>query len=224
MKRGTFVLFIAAFLLAVSVISFVTSRRDTFRIFEQLRPSLTDIGYPFSLCSEYKRNEFTDCENSPPRFCYNPWNGSTQSEHSFTMVIQTYNRTDILPKVLSHYCAIGPPLKLIVLVWNNVNITPPYDLWAHLCQIKVLIQAQNKMRNRLHLFPEIEGKGIGVRSYFSRGGGETNAINIDQMGYVETYVCANGRCTGCANRRYVQECQWEMCACANGRCAVGEAS
>lgn len=87
------------------------------------------------------------------------------------MIIQTYNRTDILPKVLTHYCGMVPTLKLIILVWNNVNVKPPTDLWRDLCPIKVLTQKRNKMRNRLQNFPEMEGKGIRKHGFKEGGGG-----------------------------------------------------
>ena len=158
LKRGAFLLFIVAFYLTIFMAYFVTSKNDTLTM--QWRPLMQPSEYseyPFVLCRNYLGNEISNCWDSKPHNCYNPWNGSTHS--TFTMIIQTYNRTDILPKVLAHYCAMGPPLGLVIVVWNNANVSPPNGLWPDSCPVKVLTQKQNKMRNRLQHFSEIEGKG-----------------------------------------------------------------
>ncbi|XP_029929635.1 exostosin-like 2 [Myripristis murdjan] len=80
------------------------------------------------------------------------------SEEGFTIIIQTYNRTDILLKLLNHYQAV-PHLQQIIIVWNNVGEQTPQKLWSSLepHPVPVVFKEQNtnRMRNRLQPFPEI---------------------------------------------------------------------
>ncbi len=81
----------------------------------------------------------------------------------FTIVIQTYNRTDLLIKILNHFSAVHEVDRIIV-VWNNIGITPPYDLWdslgPHPTEVIFLEQQVNKVRNRLQRFAEIRTEGV----------------------------------------------------------------
>ena len=81
----------------------------------------------------------------------------------FTLILQTYNRTDILMKLLNHYCAV-PRLDKIIVVWNNIDEQPPLDVWIkyapHPVPVLFLRQNENKMRNRLKPFKQIETKGM----------------------------------------------------------------
>ncbi|XP_072130200.1 exostosin-like 2 isoform X1 [Mobula birostris] len=85
------------------------------------------------------------------------------TRNSFTIVMQTYNRTDLLLKLLNHYQAI-PNLHKIIVIWNSVGIKPPKDLWDSLGPhpIPVIFKEQtvNRMRNRLEPFPELETKAV----------------------------------------------------------------
>lgn len=87
---------------------------------------------------------------------------STEDEQRFTIIIQTYNRTDILLKLLNHYQAV-PHLQKIIIVWNNIGEQTPLKLWNSLGPhpVPVLFKEQtiNQMRNRLQPFPEIETDG-----------------------------------------------------------------
>ncbi|XP_048094897.1 exostosin-like 2 isoform X2 [Alosa alosa] len=82
---------------------------------------------------------------------------------SFTIVIQTYNRTDILLKLLNHYQAV-PHLRQIVIVWNNIGVRPPQQLWGSLGPHPVPVvfkeQSVNLMRNRLQPFSEIDTDAV----------------------------------------------------------------
>lgn len=84
------------------------------------------------------------------------------SEDKFTIIIQTYNRTDILLKLLNHYQA-APHLQLIIIVWNNIGEQTPGKLWEslgpHPVQVIFKEQKSNRMRNRLQAFPEISTDG-----------------------------------------------------------------
>ncbi|XP_056384001.1 exostosin-like 2 [Hyla sarda] len=89
---------------------------------------------------------------------------SAPSPHdSFTLVMQTYNRTDLLLKMLNHYQAV-PQLHRVIVVWNNVGQDPPQELWDSLGPHPVPVffkkQAVNLMRNRLQNFLEIETKAV----------------------------------------------------------------
>lgn len=85
-----------------------------------------------------------------------------EDRQRFTIIIQTYNRTDILLKVLNHYQAV-PHLHQIIIVWNNVGEKTPLKLWNSLGPHPVPVvfkeQAINLMRNRLQAFPEIVTDG-----------------------------------------------------------------
>lgn len=97
---------------------------------------------------------------------------SVQPKDSFTIVMQTYNRTDILLKLLNHYQAV-PHLKQIVIVWNNIGERPPQQMWDSLGPHPVPVffkeQTLNLMRNRLLPFSEIDTEGI--TNYFNCLGG-----------------------------------------------------
>uniref|UniRef100_A0A2K5D358 Exostosin-like 2 n=1 Tax=Aotus nancymaae TaxID=37293 RepID=A0A2K5D358_AOTNA len=81
---------------------------------------------------------------------------------SFTLIMQTYNRTDLLLKLLNHYQAV-PNLHKVIVVWNNIGEKAPDELWNSLGPhpIPVIFKQQtaNRMRNRLQVFPELETSG-----------------------------------------------------------------
>ncbi|XP_017277881.1 exostosin-like 2 [Kryptolebias marmoratus] len=85
------------------------------------------------------------------------------AEDKFTIVIQTYNRTDILLKLLNHYQA-APHLQQIIIVWNNVREQTPVKMWdslgPHPVQVVFKEQTSNQMRNRLQAFPEISTDAV----------------------------------------------------------------
>ncbi|XP_053105601.1 exostosin-like 2 isoform X2 [Hemicordylus capensis] len=82
---------------------------------------------------------------------------------SFTLIMQTYNRTDLLLKLLNHYQAI-PHLHKVIVVWNNVGEKAPEETWnslgPHPVPVVFKVQTVNRMRNRLQVFPELETKAI----------------------------------------------------------------
>ncbi|XP_036939860.1 exostosin-like 2 isoform X2 [Acanthopagrus latus] len=88
---------------------------------------------------------------------------STEEEQRFTIIIQTYNRTDVLLKLLNHYQAV-PHLQRIIIVWNNVGEQTPLKLWNSLGPHPVPVvfkeQTNNRMRNRLQPFPEIDTDAV----------------------------------------------------------------
>uniref|UniRef100_A0A2K6M9Q6 Exostosin like glycosyltransferase 2 n=2 Tax=Rhinopithecus TaxID=542827 RepID=A0A2K6M9Q6_RHIBE len=90
---------------------------------------------------------------------------------SFTLIMQTYNRTDLLLKLLNHYQAV-PNLHKVIVVWNNIGEKAPDELWNSLGPhpIPVIFKQQtaNRMRNRLQVFPELETNG--TISKMSRSG------------------------------------------------------
>ncbi|XP_028344871.1 exostosin-like 2 isoform X2 [Physeter macrocephalus] len=81
---------------------------------------------------------------------------------SFTLIMQTYNRTDLLLRLLNHYQAV-PYLHKVIVVWNNVGEKGPDELWnslgPHPVPVIFKVQATNRMRNRLQVFPELETNG-----------------------------------------------------------------
>ncbi|KAK6484782.1 exostosin-like 2 [Huso huso] len=90
-----------------------------------------------------------------------------QQQHSladsFTIIMQTYNRTDLLLKLLNHYQAV-PHLHKVIIVWNNIGEKIPRELWDSLGPHPVPIvfkeQTVNRMRNRLQFFPELETEAV----------------------------------------------------------------
>lgn len=85
------------------------------------------------------------------------------NDGQFSIIIQTYNRTDILLRLLNHYQAT-PHLQRIVVVWNNVGVTTPQWLWdsygPHPIPVVFKEQTTNRMRNRLQMFPEIKTDAV----------------------------------------------------------------
>ncbi|KAL0966830.1 hypothetical protein UPYG_G00300670 [Umbra pygmaea] len=81
----------------------------------------------------------------------------------FTIVMQTYNRTDVLLKVLNHYQAV-PHLQRVVIVWNNIGERTPQELWdalgPHPVPVVFKEQQVNRMRNRLQPFAEIDTDAV----------------------------------------------------------------
>lgn len=81
----------------------------------------------------------------------------------FTIVMQTYNRTDVLLKLLNHYQAM-PHLQKIIIVWNNMAEPTPQKLWDSLGPHPVPLvfkqQNTNLMRNRLQPFQEINTDAV----------------------------------------------------------------
>ncbi|KAJ8274012.1 hypothetical protein COCON_G00086370 [Conger conger] len=81
----------------------------------------------------------------------------------FTIIMQTYNRTDVLLRLLNHYQAL-PLLRRILVVWNNVGQPPPRALWDSLGPHPVPVlfkeQSANRMRNRLQPFSEIDTDAV----------------------------------------------------------------
>ena len=110
---------------------------------------------------EKRLNQFYQSNvNTTVRQDYTNLNADTER---FTLILQTYNRTDILMKLLNHYCAV-PRLDKIIVVWNNIDEQPPYELWIkyapHPVPVLFLRQDENKMRNRLKPFKQIETEGL----------------------------------------------------------------
>ncbi|KAM3605058.1 uncharacterized protein V6R79_019903 [Siganus canaliculatus] len=88
---------------------------------------------------------------------------NTEEKLRFTIIIQTYNRTDVLLRLLNHYQAV-PHVERIIIVWNNVGEQTPLKLWDSLGPHPVPVifkeQTSNKMRNRLQPFAEIDTDGV----------------------------------------------------------------
>ncbi|CAL8345246.1 unnamed protein product [Merluccius merluccius] len=89
--------------------------------------------------------------------------GEGEAGERFTLVMQTYNRTDVLLRLLNHYQAV-PRLRRIIIVWNNVGEQTPQKLWdslgPHPVEVVFKEQSSNRMRNRLQSFPEIDTDAV----------------------------------------------------------------
>nr|DBA18153.1 TPA: hypothetical protein GDO54_016435 [Pyxicephalus adspersus] len=88
---------------------------------------------------------------------------SLSPQDSFTLIMQSFNRTDLLLKMLNHYQAM-PQLHSIIVVWNNIGQATPQELWESLGPHPVPVyfkkQSTNLMRNRLQNFPEIQTQAV----------------------------------------------------------------
>ena len=91
-----------------------------------------------------------------------PWRSFTPSD-TFSLIVLTFNRSDILFRLLNHYCSMAH-LERVVVVWNNVDQTPPIERWEelgpHPVPVRFIVQRKNKLRNRLQPFPEIQTAGL----------------------------------------------------------------
>jgi len=80
-------------------------------------------------------------------------------EERFTIVMVTYKRTDILQKVLSHYCKT-PSLDKILVIWNDVDTRVPGFVLSlsNSCAVplKFIEETENKLTNRFKPRQEIE--------------------------------------------------------------------
>lgn len=102
---------------------------------------------------------------SSPCFCEeersaDPWHVfDAGSSDKFTIVMQTYKRTDILKRLIRHYISV-PKVDQILVVWNNIGEPLPSDIVSSSSvPVKFLIQPVNNVRNRLQPFPEIQTSG-----------------------------------------------------------------
>ena len=81
---------------------------------------------------------------------------------SFSIIILTYNRTDLLLRLLNHYSAM-PHLERIIVVWNSQDMAPPVEAWSqlgpHPVPVEFKVQRENRLRNRLQVFPEVKSSG-----------------------------------------------------------------
>lgn len=76
-----------------------------------------------------------------------------------TMVMLTYKRVGLLPRILKHYCKVAS-LQRILVVWNDVGTSVPQALLnlTKECRvnIKFILSEENKLTNRYLPRSEIE--------------------------------------------------------------------
>lgn len=99
-----------------------------------------------------------------PRGSYVGQQGHDQlhRDQKFTLILQTFNRSDLLMKLLNHYSGVHL-LSRIIVVWNNMGELPPVDMWRkyepHPVPVHFIQQEKNRMQNRLQPFSEIDTEG-----------------------------------------------------------------
>ncbi len=78
---------------------------------------------------------------------------------NFTIVMLTYRRESILPKILLHYCET-PRLAKIVVIWNDVERVIPQAILnlSNMCRIPLefIREKENKITNRFKPRPQIK--------------------------------------------------------------------
>ena len=84
---------------------------------------------------------------------------SAYEKEGFTMIMLTYKRVKVLPKLLLHYCK-ARSLHKILVIWNDVESQVPQDILAlaKQCQVPLVFiqEKENKLTNRFKPRPEIE--------------------------------------------------------------------
>lgn len=83
-----------------------------------------------------------------------------KTDKNCTMVMLTYKREKMLPRVLKHYCKVKQ-LQRILVVWNDIDTPVPpamFELTKEPChaEIKFLVPRENKLTNRYLPRSEIE--------------------------------------------------------------------
>ena len=103
-----------------------------------------------------------NCSSAQSQYLYPLSSFRDKIEDSFSIIILTYNRTDILLRLLNHYCAM-PHLERIIVVWNCLEMAPPAEEWEqlgpHPVPVEFKVQQENRLRNRLQVFSEITSSG-----------------------------------------------------------------
>ena len=76
---------------------------------------------------------------------------SKSLKENCTLVMLTYKRNNILPKILMHYCRV-PQLQRIVVVWNDIDTPIPPNITniTATCDadLKLIVAKKNKLTNR----------------------------------------------------------------------------
>lgn len=84
---------------------------------------------------------------------------SLHEKEGFTMIMLTYKRVKVLPKLLLHYCKVKSLHKIIV-IWNDIESQIPQDILdlGNQCQVTLefIREKENKLTNRFKPRPEIK--------------------------------------------------------------------
>ena len=117
-----------------------------------------------------------------PRLCYcsyhketedvkvvsDAWNvfdaHSSMNYTTYTIIVQTYKRDDLLKRFLRHYNRSAfPHLDQILVIWNNIGVpvytSAFYRESSHEVPVKFVLPKVNTMRNRCQPFPQIRTTG-----------------------------------------------------------------
>ena len=112
--------------------------------------------YKFDICNatdntsleRYRRQIFTTCSK----------NIDIEKEN-FTIVMLTYRRESILPKIIKHYCSTLRLAKLVV-IWNDVERSIPIAITnlTESCRVPLVFikETENKITNRFKPRDHIE--------------------------------------------------------------------
>ena len=84
---------------------------------------------------------------------------SVHEKENFTMIMLTYKRLKVLPRLLQHYCK-AKRLHKILVIWNDVDSQIPSDILEFVNKCEVTLQfikeKENKLTNRFKPRAEIE--------------------------------------------------------------------
>ena len=98
-----------------------------------------------SQISSYARRSAS--ANQPARLAMQAAFVPQEQMEKFTMIVATFRRQDLFPKVIRQYCHL-PEVEEVLLVWNNIDLDkfPPPDGNSFGCpkEVRVLTQVREK--------------------------------------------------------------------------------
>lgn len=109
--------------------------------------------------------EMDDDSIQPPNctLAVYPLSAFKSDSQLFSIIILSFNRSDLLLRLLNHYSAVAN-LEQIIVVWNDASQRPPVEDWhelmPHPVPTKFIIQSENKLRNRFNAFTEINTSAV----------------------------------------------------------------
>lgn len=87
--------------------------------------------------------------------------GHSLERERLTLVMLTYKREDLIPRVTRHYCSMTESIESIIVIWNDIGTSIPPSLLQLECEVKLkfIISKENKLTNRFLPREEITTEG-----------------------------------------------------------------
>ncbi|KAI5460785.1 glycosyl transferase family 64 domain-containing protein [Mariannaea sp. PMI_226] len=123
--------------------------------------------WAFAKLREGSEQELSQCSQLQRGATGDIWNGTETkyqdlSDDKFTIAIQTYKRPDRLNKTLHLYLDKQiPSLEEIVIIWNDVDETPPEDFVSgYNVPVRYRVSSRNSLNEKLKPDPDFRTKAI----------------------------------------------------------------